>query len=412
MSSSLVRSHLRRLCTAAAATKLAGKLSISKAKNKLKHERDPDVAVQIYKSFTSSNHLSTSHASVRYAQESTVRRLAKFHRFSDIECFLESHKSDPQIKQEPFLSSLIRCYGLAGMLANAHKLFDEMSELGTPRTSLSFNALLNACISSKLSERVPEYFKEIPAKYKVSPDKFSYGILIKAYCEMGSLEMAMKKLREMEEKGIEVTPIACTTILHGLYKKQRNDEAEKFWNEVMKKNGSFADVGAYNVRLMHIHEGDVEMVEALIEEMLDAGVKPDAISYNYLITCYCKKGMMDEAKKVYDALGSKRCTPNTAIFKTLLFYLCKQGRYATGYKVFKTSVKLHKIPDIDTLKCLVEGLAKDGRKVEVKAMTRTLNKKLSPSLLKDWGKFIEDLGFAPMKPKEFDSGAKEAAARP
>ncbi|CAH9076609.1 unnamed protein product [Cuscuta europaea] len=402
--SSLGLRHARRLCTTPVA-KHSAQLSISQIKNKLRHEHDPDVSVQMYNSLTSSNEFSTSNAFFRYAQESTVRRLAKFHRFTDIESFINSQKSIPQITEEPFLSSLIRCYGIAGMFDNALKLFDEMPELGTPRSSISFNALLTACVHSKQPEHVLECFNKVPVKYGVAPDKFSYGILINVYSEMGSLEMAMEKLREMEEKGIEVTPVTFTTILHGLYKNGRIDEAERFWNDMVKKNGSFADVVAYNVRLMHIHEGEVEMVKALIEEMLDAGLNPDAISYNCLISCYCKKGMMDEAKKVYDTLGSKGCSPNIATFKTLLFYLCKQGRYMTAYKVFKTSVKVHKLPDFDTLKCLAEGLVNDGRNVEVKGMIRTLNKKLPPNLLKDWGKFVDDLGFTPMETKKVDSGA-------
>ncbi|CAI9781012.1 unnamed protein product [Fraxinus pennsylvanica] len=416
MSSSIALRHARHLCTttvaaaAATAAKLSAPLSISQTKSKLRHEYDPDMALQIYSSFTSSNTHSSSASSVRYAQEFTVRRLAKSHRFSDIESFLESHKTLPQITEEAFLASLIRSYGVAGMFENALKTFDEMNSLGTPRSSLSFNALLTACVHSKLFDRVPTYFSEIPAKNGFSPDKFSFGILIKAYCEMGSPEMAIEKLSEMEEKGIEVTPVTFTTILHGLYKKGRSEEAERFWDERVTKKGCVPDVGAYNVRLMHIHGGEVEGVTRLIDEMCNAGIKPDAISYNYLMTCYCKNGMMDEAKKVYDELGSKCCNPNTTTFRTLVFHLCEQGRYVTGYKVFKESVKLHKIPDFNTLKYLAEGLAKNGHTNELKAMIRTMNKKFPPNLLKAWGKLVEDLGLAPIDTSKVDSGESEMAS--
>ncbi|CAI9781022.1 unnamed protein product [Fraxinus pennsylvanica] len=416
MSSSIALRHARNLCTTtvaaatATAAKLSGPLSISQTKSKLRHEYDPDMALQIYSSFTSSNNHSSSTSSVRYAQEFTVRRLAKSHRFSDIESFLESHKTLPQITEEAFLASLIRSYGVAGMFENALKTFDEMNSLGTPRSSLSFNALLTACVHSKLFDRVPTYFREIPAKYGFSPDKFSFGILIKAYCEMGSPEIAIEKLSEMEEKGIEVTPVTFTTILHGLYKTGRSAEAEMFWDERVTKKGCVPDVGAYNVRLMHIHGGEVEGVTRLIDEMSNAGIKPDAISYNYLMTCYCKNGMMDEAKKVYDELGSKCCNPNTTTFRTLVFHLCVVPAIHCPIKVFKESVKLHKIPDFNTLKYLAEGLAKNGHMNEVKAMIRTMNKKFPPNLLKAWGKLVEDLDLAPIDTNKVDSGESEMAS--
>lgn len=284
-----------------------------------------------------------------------------------------------------------------------------MTDLGTPRSSLSFNALLAACVNTKTFDRVPVYFDEFPAKFGFQPDKFSYGILVKAYCEMGSPEMAMQRLSEMEEKGIEIGVVSFTTILHSLYKEGRIDEAEKFWDEMVTKERCTPDVGSYNVKLWHIHSGKPEVLKALLEEMDNAGIKPDTISYNYLITCYCLNGMMDEAKKVYDDLSKvKGLNPNAATFRTLVFHLCKKGRFVTAYKVFKKSVKAHKIPDFNTLKYLLEGLAKEeGHMDDCKAMIRTMNKKFPPKLLKAWGKLVEDLGLANVGNEEVNSGEIE-----
>ncbi|KAK4416539.1 Pentatricopeptide repeat-containing protein, mitochondrial [Sesamum alatum] len=364
----------------------------------------------IYSSFTAANDPSTSPASTRYAQESAVRRLAKSHRFADIKTFLESHKSQPQITHEPFLSSLIRSYGVAGMFENALNTYNQMTDLGTPRSALSFNALLSACVNSKVFDRVPLYFDEFPAKFGFQPDKFSYGILLKAYCEMGSPETAMQRLSEMEEKGIEIGVISFTTILHALYKEGRIDDAEKFWDEMVTKEKCTPDVGSYNVKLWHVHHsGKPEAVKALMEEMENAGIQPDTISYNYLITCYCLNGMMDEAKKVYDDLSkAKGLNPNAATFRTLIFHLCKKGRFVTAYKVFKKSVKVHKIPDFNTLKYLLEGLAKGGHMDEAKAMIRTTNKKFPPELLKAWGKLAEDLGLGNVGNEETEKGVDSA----
>ncbi|GFP84448.1 pentatricopeptide repeat-containing protein at4g36680 mitochondrial [Phtheirospermum japonicum] len=392
-----LRGVARRLSTAATSEAAVELVTISQTKNRLRNAYDPDEALKIYSSFTAANDPTTSPASTRFVQELTVRRLAKSHRFSDIKNFLESHKSQPQISQEPFLSSLIRSYGVVGMFENAVNTYNEMTDLGTPRTPLSFNALLSACIDSKVFDRVPLYFYEFPSKFGFQPDKFSYGILIKAYCEMGQPETATEKLVEMEEKGLETGVITFTTILHALYKKGSVDEAMKFWDEMVTKKGMSPDVACYNVRLFHVHNGKPEDVKGLIDEMIDDGIKPDTISYNYLITCYCVNGMMDEAMKVYndDILKAKGRNPNAATFRTVVFHLCKKGRFVTGYKVFKKSVEARKIPDFNTLKYLLEGLAKgEGHMDEVKAMIRTMNKKFPPELLKAWGKIVDELGLA------------------
>ncbi|KAF3439057.1 hypothetical protein FNV43_RR17332 [Rhamnella rubrinervis] len=363
MSSSVSIRHLRRLSTTASTTSAtkSSSISISKAKSKLRSEYDPDKALEIYSSV--SKHY-CSPTSSRYAQDLTVRRLAKSRRFTDIETLVESHKSDPKIKEEPYLSTLIRSYGLAGMFDHAMRTYEQMDDLGTPRSVISFNTLLSACNHSKMFDKVPVLFNDIPKKYGVSPNKITYGILAKAYCEAGSPEKAIETLREMEDKGVEITAVTFTTIFDALYKKGRSEEAEQLWNK-MEKKGCELDVAAYNVRIMHSQGG-----------------KPE------------KNGMMDEARKVYEGLEEHECNPNAATFRTFIYYLCRNGDYERGYKVFKTSVHMHRIPDFNTMKHLVEGLVKTKKTKEAKGLIRTIKKKFPPNVLNSWKKIEEDLGLA------------------
>ncbi|GLT39118.1 hypothetical protein SLA2020_133250 [Shorea laevis] len=376
--------HLRQFSTTASSSSI----SISRAKAQLRTEYDPDKALEIYSS-VSKRHSSPS--SSRYAQEVTVRRLAKSQRFSDIESLIESQKNDPNVTQEPFLSTLIRSYGIAGMLDHAIKTFHQMDQLGTPRSTVSFNSLLTACIHSGQFDKVPQLFDEIPKKYAVSPDDVSYGILVKSYCEAGLPEKALDALLEIQKKGMGVTTVMFTTLLTALYKKGKSEEADKLWDEILK-TGCELDVAVYNVRLMNLQGSRPERLKELIDEMSNIGLKPDTISYNYLMTCYFKNGMMEEAKKVYEELEGNGCNPNAATFRTLIFYLSRNEEYHKAYKVFKKSVSVHKIPDFDTIKLLVEGLVKKDKMKEAKGLIRTVKKKYPPNFLDAWKKIEEQLG--------------------
>lgn len=248
-------------------------------------------------------------------------------------------------------------------------------------------------------------------KYNFEPNKYSYGILFKSFCEKGMPELAIEKLKEMEEKGLEVSSVVYTTILHSLYKNGDVAEAERIWNEMVEK-GCPLDVGVYNVRLMHAQNGDPEGVKALIEEMCNAGLKPDTISYNYLMACYCRLGRMKEAKAIYKGLEENGCNPNATTFRTLLYYLCKNEQFEAGYRVFKRSVVLNKIPNFGTLKDLAEGLVKKLRADDAKQMIRTLKKKFPPHLMVSWLKMEENLDLTPnseVTPSDVPSGDPEAA---
>lgn len=295
------------------------------------------------------------------------------------------------------------------MFDHALRTFDQMDDFGTPRSAVSFNALLSACNHSKMFNKVPQLFDEIPQKYGVSPDKVSYGILVKSYCEAGSPERAVGIFKEMEEKGVEITAVTFTTVLNALYKMGKSAEAEKLW-DVMVMKGCEIDAAAYNVRIMYAHGGEPETVMALIDEMSNAGLRPDTISYNYLMTCYLKSGMMDDAQKVYEGLEGNGCNPNAATFRTLIFHLCRNGDYEKGYKVFKESVRVHKIPDFGTMRHLVEGLVKKKKMKEAKGLIRTIKKKFPPNVVNVWLKLEEKLGLASVDADADTVEEQEAAA--
>ncbi|PSR88034.1 Pentatricopeptide repeat-containing protein [Actinidia chinensis var. chinensis] len=329
MSTSLALRHARHLSASANTTTPAASstISVSKAKYKLRSEFDPDKALEIYSSV--SGHY-TSPLSSRYALDLTVKRLAKSRRFSDIETLLDSHKNDPKITQEPFLSTLIRSYGLAHMFDNALNTYNQMDDLKTPRSAISFNALLSACNQSGQFDRVPKLFDEMPRRHGFFPDKVSYGILVRSYCAVDSPELAIATVREMEEKVVEITAVTYTTVMSALYKKGKSNEAEGIWNEMVRK-GCSPDVAAYNVRLMQAQGEDPENV--------------------------------------------------------------KSGDFGKGYKVFKKSVEVNRIPDFNTLKHLMEGLVKKSEMKAAKGMSRTLKKKFPASFLNAWTKVEDELGF-------------------
>ena len=367
----------------------------------LKDESDAVKSLSLLSSISSSD---SPVAAGGFAVELVVRRLAKSRNFTEIEALIESRKKDPMISQEPYIVSIITAYGYAGMIDHAIRTLEEMDKFGAPRTVLSFNALLSACNHTGNHGRVPELFVEISQKHAIVPDKISYGVLIKSLCLSRSYEKVHSVMKEMEEKGVEITPVTYTTLLDTLYRDKRVAEAERLWKE-MEGKGCGPDVVTYNVRIMyHALHSTPASVSQLIEEMVSAGLKPDIISYNYLITCYCKNGQHEEAKNVYKSLPEKGCRPNTATFRNFTYLLCKNKDFNAAREVCAEGLEKSKLPDLGPLKLLTEGLVKTSKVEEAKQLMKLVRKKFPEHFLCRWKIIEEKIGL------EVDDDIPEAEA--
>lgn len=324
-----------------------------------------------------------------------VKRLVESRQFSDIEPLVESYKKiAPAAAGDRLLASIISACGRARMIDHAIQTFEQFEYCaGAPRSELAFNAVLSACTMCRAFDKVPILFSNLARKYDVVPNEVSYGILIKSYCESGSPDSALQALDEMKVRNLDANLVIYTTILDGFYKKGMVEEAERVWS-VMVDVGDGPDVAAYNVRIMHAHGGQPGEVLRLINEMLFVGLKPDVTSYNYLMTCFCKHGMMEEAAKVYGGMQGDVCWANGSTFRVFVFYLCRSGDFGMALEVFKMSVKRNRMPSFQTVKPLVVGLVLRKKMREAKEVIELAKKQKSQEYrLSAWRRLEGELGF-------------------
>ncbi|KAK9267574.1 hypothetical protein L1049_010002 [Liquidambar formosana] len=292
---------------------------------------------------------------------STVHRLASAKQFSMIEDILEDQKKYKDISIEGFAIRLITLYGKSGMLDHAHKMFDEMPELQCERTVKSFNALLAACVNSKKFDKVEGVFTELRAKLSLEPNVVSYNTVIKAFCEMGSLDSALSWVDEMERNGLDANLITYNTLLDAFYRNNRFLDGEKIWAMMETKN-VVPDIRSYNAKFRGlVFERRTSEAVELIEELRTKGLKPDVLSFNALIKSFCNDGNIEEAKRWYKELMKCKCVPNWVTFTTLVPFLCEKGEFDMAFKICKKIMKRHYPVKKEILQLVVDGLVKESK---------------------------------------------------
>ncbi|CAN1198599.1 Pentatricopeptide repeat-containing protein At3g13160, mitochondrial [Linum perenne] len=286
--------------------------------------------------------------------EDVVRRLASAKCFNWIEEILEDQKRFKDMSKEGFNARLINLYGKAGMFGKAREVFDEMPSRGCDRTTLSFNALLSACLNSKKVEKVEELFKGLSKEMGIQPDVVSYNTLIKAYCDMGSLDSGLEMIKEMEGKGLAPNLVTYNTILHRFYANVKLDDGEKIWGQMLEK-GVTPDIRTYNAKLLGLCSAK-KMNDAIewLEEMKKKEINLDAMSYSIMIKGFITADDLEGVRKWYGGMLEAGFKPDKFGYGRLLNFARGKSDFGFAYEVAKDVFKSKKIVDEGVLQKVVE----------------------------------------------------------
>lgn len=327
-------------------------------------ERNLKRVVEKFKKLSES-HLFRKQATV---YGNTVRRLASAKKFKWVEEILEDQKQYDDITKEGFAVRLISLYGKSGMFDHAYKVFDEMPERKCVQTVKSFNAILGACVNAKKFDKVDELLKELPKKMNVEADVVSYNTAIKAFCEMGSFEMADEVFDEIEKKGLEADLITFNILLIGFYGNGRFLDGEKFWGKLMSSSVS-PDIRSYNAKLVGlVSEKKIAEAVEIFNQLGSKNLKPDEFTYNAVINGFCNNGDLEEAKKWYGKLMQSNSAPNKATFAALIRLACKMSDFDWAVELFNQTFEQKCVVDPNVMQLVIDGLVKESKTEEAKKL--------------------------------------------
>ncbi|KAL9243548.1 hypothetical protein vseg_017423 [Gypsophila vaccaria] len=304
--------------------------------------------------------------------EHTVNQLTRAKAFGLIEEILEDQKKYVEIANEGFSVRLITLYGKCGLFDRARQLFDEMPELKCGRTVKSFNALLGACVNSKKFDKIEGFFRELPGKLGIKSDVVTYNTVIKGFCELGELDLAVRMLDEMENDGVGPDLITFNTLLGGFYKKGRFLDGEKVWGSMGKYN-VVPNIISYNMRIHgFVLQGKIQDAVDLVEEIKTAGLNPDKFTFNLLLKGFCSDGRyLDEAKKWYFNMMKADCEQDIATFATLLPYACENGDFVFGARLCRKLFRCRfRLKSVNLVQRVVDGLVKQSNVNEAELLVK------------------------------------------
>ncbi|KAK6916476.1 Pentatricopeptide repeat [Dillenia turbinata] len=263
----------------------------------------------------------------------------------------------------------------------AKKVFDDMVRGGITPNVFSFNILISGfCANGKL-EKGLEYFDEMK-RNGCLPNVVTYNTLIDGFCKLGSIDEAWELLKSMSSRDLEPNLISFNVIINGLCRVGRMKETSEVLAQ-MRINRLIPDEVTYNTLVNgYCKEGDFHQALILFEEMVRNGVSPNVVTYTALINSMCKARNLNRAMELLNQMRVRGLHPNARTYTTLIDGFSSQGFMDKAYGILNEMVVSGFFPSIVTYNTLIKGHCVLGRMEEALGVIRDMvDKGVVPDLV-------------------------------
>lgn len=224
------------------------------------------------------------------------------------------------------LNTLIRVYSLITSIDNALQLFDENPQ----RDVVTYNVLIDGLVKAREVVRARDLFDSMPFR-----DLVSWNSLIAGYAQMNQCREAINLFDEMIALGLKPDNVAIVSTLSAC--AQSGDlEKGKAIHDYTKRSRLFIDsflatglvdfyakcgfidtaieifnlcsdktLFTWNAMITGLAmHGNGELTVDYFRKMVSSGIKPDGVSFISVLVGCSHSGLVDEARKLFNQMGS------------------------------------------------------------------------------------------------------------
>lgn len=250
-------------------------------------------------------------------------------------------------------NTLVSLYGKCGSMADAQAAFDGLSN----RDVVTWNAILSAYGRHREWDAVLELYSQMVAEGGVHPDDNTLVEVLQACGNAGALPTCAEVHKTItSNSSVQV----ANALIQAYGKCSRMDAATAVFASL-----AHPTVVSWNELIAgYSRQGNYETSLRCYEDMLRAQVRPDAVTFLYVLTACSHAGLVD---KGVDVLGSMEknhgVAPEIEHYCAVVDLLGRAGLFAAVEKVV---AEMPVRPDVAIWKCVLSACRKHGNVVLAK----------------------------------------------
>ncbi|KAJ3681173.1 hypothetical protein LUZ60_015662 [Juncus effusus] len=165
-------------------------------------------------------------------------------------------------------NALVTAFCKVNKYENAFRVIQDMTEKSINPNSRTYNILLNGLITDKQAEEAYRVFRNM-IKTTCQPDSDTYTIMIKMFCDTDRLDRALKMWKFMKLKQFVPSMHVYSVLINGLCGKGEVSQACALLEDMMEKGIRPMGSTFGRLRKLLLKEGREDVLEFLVEKMKD-----------------------------------------------------------------------------------------------------------------------------------------------
>lgn len=217
-------------------------------------------------------------------------------------------------------STVIKVHSTSGNFDGALNVFEEMKAVGVKPNLVVYNTMLDAMGRAMRPWVVKTIHREMVDR-KVQPSRATYCCLLHAYTRARYGQDAMSVYHLMKDEAMVIDVMLYNMLLSMCADIGYVDEAEEIFRDMKASMDSPSKPDSWSYSSMvtlYSSTANVLAAEGILNEMLEAGFKPNIFVLTSLIRCYGKAGRTDDVVRSFGMLEDLGINPDDRFCGCLL----------------------------------------------------------------------------------------------
>ncbi|KAL6645140.1 hypothetical protein ACP70R_016748 [Stipagrostis hirtigluma subsp. patula] len=217
-------------------------------------------------------------------------------------------------------TTVIKVHSTTGNFDGALNVFEEMKAAGVKPNLVVYNTMLDAMGRAMRPWVVKTIHREMIDR-EVQPSRATYCCLLQAYTRARYGEDAMAVYRLMKDEVMDIDVVLYNMLLSMCADIGYVDEAEEIFRDMKASMDSQSKPDSWSYSSMvtlYSSTANVLAAEGILNEMVEAGFKPNIFILTSLIRCYGKAGRTDDVVRSFGMLEELGISPDDRFCGCLL----------------------------------------------------------------------------------------------